>query len=271
MFDLKQATGQSVEDFLALVKKKAKKAQPTEDQLNATVIKGLRPYLRQQVLQHEPKSVEEIRKWALLAESTEGQEDRSGTELSQAVEEMKKQSAAVRDLQEQIQKIHLRGVAWGKPRDERSPSPGPRVRFNEPDRDRNGTPPPQRQESNNYRSNSYSGRTPYPSRGADQRSQETGTYSDRGSNQRFVPRNEYRNRNTDRSDQTQRNHESYARNRPSYGQSGPGNNGAQYRSNQWSGGRPQNQQYTNQNVPMPSQQGNAATSYTRCRFRKKSI
>jgi len=46
MFDLKQATGQSVEDFLALVKKKAKKAQPTEDQLNATVIKGLRPYLR---------------------------------------------------------------------------------------------------------------------------------------------------------------------------------------------------------------------------------
>ena len=31
MFDLKQATGQSVEDFLALVIKKAKKAQPTED------------------------------------------------------------------------------------------------------------------------------------------------------------------------------------------------------------------------------------------------
>ena len=147
VFDLKQTAGQSVEDFIALVLKKGKKAQAANEQLRAAIIKGLRPYLRQQVLQHEPQSIDEIRKWALVAESTEAQDDRPSSDLVAAVEEMKKQSAAVRDLQEQIQRIHLRGLSWNRPAD-RSPSPGPRVRFNETTSERQGTPPPQRQEQN---------------------------------------------------------------------------------------------------------------------------
>ena len=263
VFELKQLPDQSVEDFIALAQKKGNKAQAAPEQLRAAIIKGLKPYVRQQVLQHEPKDIEEIRKWAIVAESTEAQEDRSSSssELARAVEEMRKQSAAVRDLQEQIQKIHLRGLSWSKSREERSPSPVQRVRFNVPEGDRRESSSPQRRNFEDYpvrTAGEYVSRNAYPDRTTEQRSQESSSY-DRRPRQQFVPQNQYRNQSYDRSDQSQRNQGGFGRSfdRRQGGQSGQGNNGAQPRANNWTGGRFQNQQNPSQYTAAPVQQ----TSY----------
>ena len=67
VFELKQSATQSVEDFIALVLKKGKKADVPREQLVAAILKGLRQDLRQQILQHEPTTIEEIQKWGILA------------------------------------------------------------------------------------------------------------------------------------------------------------------------------------------------------------
>ena len=58
-----------------------------------------------------------------MADSTEGQEERPKSDLAAAVEEMRKQSAAVRELQEQFKGIHVKQIYGGGTR---SPSPNSR-------------------------------------------------------------------------------------------------------------------------------------------------
>ena len=62
VFDVKPAAGQSVDDYIGLVQKKGTKAGAQGAQVLAAILRGLRPYIRQHVLQHEPKTVEEVRK-----------------------------------------------------------------------------------------------------------------------------------------------------------------------------------------------------------------
>ena len=111
VYEVKQTDGQSVNDYIDLVQKKGLKAEAKEEQVLAAIIGGLRPSIRQSVLQHEPRTVQDIRKWGSVAESAEGQEGGSSSALSAAVEEMKRQSSVLSELKEQFQSIQVRGIS----------------------------------------------------------------------------------------------------------------------------------------------------------------
>ena len=111
VYEVKQTDGQSVNDYIDLVQKKGLKAEAKEEQVLAAIIGGLRPSIRQSVLQHEPRTVQDIRKWGSVAESAEGQEGESSSALSAAVEEMKRQSSVLSELKEQFQSIQVRGIS----------------------------------------------------------------------------------------------------------------------------------------------------------------
>jgi hypothetical protein len=142
VFDSKQTSGQSVADFSELVQWKGLRAGASEDQILAAVINGLSPYLRKHVLQHEPKTIEDVRKWGMLAESDEGLEERPLEELAAAVAEMKKQCVAMRELQEQLKGMKGSTIA-NRETDiaYTSPAQQHRVQFGENECGSIGTPP----------------------------------------------------------------------------------------------------------------------------------
>ena len=69
VWSLSQLPSQSVEDFIGTVQTKALKAQMGEDQIRYSLIRGLLPSIRTSVLQHEPTTVADIKKWAIIGES----------------------------------------------------------------------------------------------------------------------------------------------------------------------------------------------------------
>lgn len=123
VYDEKHTDGQCVNDYIDLVLKRGSKAKASEEQILAAIIGGLRPNIRRHVLQHEPRTVQDVRKWGSIAESTEEQDNRPSNDLTAAVEEIKKQSAAVRELKEQFENINVRGISCGNAS---SPSPSAR-------------------------------------------------------------------------------------------------------------------------------------------------
>ena len=92
LFECRQLTNQSAADYLQVMETKAAKSGATTEQVVAAIINGLLPAIKQQVLHHEPTSVADIRKWAILIENTkETREEQSITDLTKAVLQMKNQ------------------------------------------------------------------------------------------------------------------------------------------------------------------------------------
>ena len=122
-----QKSDQSVEDYFAAILKKAMRAKLSEEQTLFCVINGLKHGIRQAVLQHEPKNIQDVRKWGMIAES-------SGTEA-----ESTNLMGVVKRLEEKIDKISVHEVSSAS-RDKRSSSPrvtfdeSPRVRWTSPGR-----------------------------------------------------------------------------------------------------------------------------------------
>src|ERR1044072_10028351 len=71
----KQQPTQSVDDYINLMERKAAKTTAPAEQKRHAIIHGLRPAIRQQVLQHEIATIDQIRHWGNIAESSESQED----------------------------------------------------------------------------------------------------------------------------------------------------------------------------------------------------
>ena len=66
-----QKDGQSVDEFINEVERKAMNVSADED--HGAVMNGLRPEIRQMVLQHEPfNDLQQIRRWAMIAETSGG-------------------------------------------------------------------------------------------------------------------------------------------------------------------------------------------------------
>jgi len=78
------------------------------DQLVSSAINGLRPNIRQQVLTHEPKTLEDIRRWALVAEAAGGQDE---------------VTAILKRMDEKFSRLQVGQVEVSRPR---SPSPAAR-------------------------------------------------------------------------------------------------------------------------------------------------
>jgi hypothetical protein len=138
-----QSRSQSVEDFISQVQQKALKAKMTEEQICFSILNGLKPNLRQVVVQHEPKSVTDIRKWATIAEASV--EETAHPEVVKMIER----------LEEKLDKIHVRGVSENRSRS-RTPT---RVTFGPENRTRWMSTSPARSRTNQDRS-TWTDRTP---------------------------------------------------------------------------------------------------------------
>lgn len=94
MFASPQQQQQSVDDYLNKMERKAAKTKMAEEQVRHAVIYGLRPAIRQQVLQHDIQNMQQIRHWATIAEASENQND-SQNELAQMIRELKQQNETI--------------------------------------------------------------------------------------------------------------------------------------------------------------------------------
>jgi hypothetical protein len=65
-----QLPNQTVEEYFTIMIKKAGRAKLTEDQTLFSMINGLKKSIRQAVLQHEPKDLGSVKKWAMIAEAS---------------------------------------------------------------------------------------------------------------------------------------------------------------------------------------------------------
>lgn len=65
---LKQAKGQSIDDYLTSVIKAGQKVGVSEENLYFIALNGLRPSIRQHVIQHELSSLEDLRQWGRITE-----------------------------------------------------------------------------------------------------------------------------------------------------------------------------------------------------------
>lgn len=130
LWQLQQQPHQSTDDFLTHVNQEAQRLAVPPDQTFQVALNGLRPTIRQHVLQHDLRNVADIQKWARITESS--QEDPKDTErtlrvLTAVTEELKK-----------LQGNNLAALSAFTPRS-RSPTPH-RVSFSDPP-----TQPPVRQ------------------------------------------------------------------------------------------------------------------------------
>ena len=93
VFAYKQAADQSVDDFLTIMQKKINRVQdlPVKTQIHA-IISGLRPEIRQHVIQHTCDSIQEVRRWATISESgLPAGSSGANTDLVQAIKAMQDQ------------------------------------------------------------------------------------------------------------------------------------------------------------------------------------
>ena len=114
-----QQPGQSVEAFISDMEQKGARAKMEGDQILFSIIKGLREKIRSQILQHEPKCIDDLRKWAIIAETSCDNTEMNNPELS----------TMIKRLEEKVDKMQMRQITRT-----RSQSPSPRVRFEEPGR-----------------------------------------------------------------------------------------------------------------------------------------
>ena len=83
-----QLPHQSVDDYLNQMERKASKTTMPEEQKRYAIINGLKPSIRQQVLQHEITQIAQIRHWATIAEASENQGE-SQSEIANLAKQVK--------------------------------------------------------------------------------------------------------------------------------------------------------------------------------------
>ena len=77
MWGTVQQPGQTVEEYYTAVIKKAGRAKMAEVQILFSLINGLKKNIRQVVMQKEPKTIQDVKKWAMIAETSGDETDNS--------------------------------------------------------------------------------------------------------------------------------------------------------------------------------------------------
>jgi len=141
-----QGDNQSVEDYFTEVLKKAQRANLSNEQTRYSLINGLHKNIRQMVLQHEPEEIQDIKKWAMVAES-------SGLETNNS-----DVIGIIKRMEKKLDGMHVSEV-------EHTPyrrSGSPRVTFDETSRTRSQSPqrPPDQTHREYWSRNSYANHNP---------------------------------------------------------------------------------------------------------------
>ena len=135
LWAMKQEPNQTVEDFIAAVEAKAVAARATAEQIKGAVINGLRPDLRAAVLNHDINTLEDVKKWALVAEGLTATPSTTPIDVALA---LRKLEDSMNLKFEQIQ-LRALGDESQPARRQTSPAPAPSDRFY-PERQRDHTP-----------------------------------------------------------------------------------------------------------------------------------
>ena len=69
----RQTDTQTVDDFINKMERLSTKVNMTAEQKQHAMLNGLKPNIRQQVIQHQLDSVDDIRRWATIAESSQSE------------------------------------------------------------------------------------------------------------------------------------------------------------------------------------------------------
>jgi hypothetical protein len=126
LWQMKQSSKQSTDDFITSVQQAAQKLDVAVEQTFLVTLNGLRPNIRQHVIQHDPKTIDDIQKWGRLTEVS--QEDTHDAE--QHLRETVRELAAVKEELKQLQLTNLAAITASRHRS-RSPTPH-RVTFAQP-------------------------------------------------------------------------------------------------------------------------------------------
>lgn len=123
-----QGVNQSVEDYITTVQQKALRANLSEEQTRFCLINGLKQGIRQAVLQHEPTTIADIRKWAIISENSYGESAQTNI------------ADMIKRLEEKVDKIQVAEIGSGSASRETRRSTSPRVTFSDESRERWSSP-----------------------------------------------------------------------------------------------------------------------------------
>ncbi len=126
VWSLKQGENQSVDDYINLMEKRAAKTNIAAEQKRHAMIQGLRPSIRQQVLQHEIATIDDIRKWATISEASESHDDTHSAEVASTLKSIQIQLNALQ-MQRQRSDSPNRKVKFAFNDDEDDDAGHPRV------------------------------------------------------------------------------------------------------------------------------------------------
>ncbi len=120
LWSMSQGATESVEHFIAAVEVKAVTARATPEQVKGAVINGLRQQLKAAVLNHEIRSLDDVKKWALVAE------DIAATSLTAPMDMTSAFKKLEDSLNQKFEQIQLRALGDAPQAARRQASPTPR-------------------------------------------------------------------------------------------------------------------------------------------------
>ena len=99
IYDVVQKPNQTVHDYLTEMQFKAQRSRINAEILLQLAVKGLRPHIRSQVLQHEKLDWDTLVKWATLAESTTIVPVAESAELAKILDTMNQMKGSITNLE----------------------------------------------------------------------------------------------------------------------------------------------------------------------------
>jgi hypothetical protein len=120
LWSMTQGATESVEHFIAAVEVKAAAARATAEQIKGAVINGLRQQLKAAVLNHDITTLDDVKKWALLAEDIAATSSAVPIDLASAFQKLEESMNA------KFEQIQLRALGEGHQAARRQASPAPR-------------------------------------------------------------------------------------------------------------------------------------------------
>ena len=119
LWSMSQGPNETVEQFIAAVEAKAATARASTEQVKGVVLNGLRQQLRGAVLNHDIQSLEDVRKWGLVAENIAAAEPAATASMAAAFRRLED------SLNEKFEQIQLRALGSDPPAARHQAPPAP--------------------------------------------------------------------------------------------------------------------------------------------------
>src|SRR6218665_2915757 len=116
LWKMRQQSSQTTDDFITSIQQVAQKLDIPSEQTFMVALSGLRPNIRQHVIQHDPKSMEDIQKWGRVTEISQEDSTEAAQHLRDTVSELT-------ILKDELKQLKLTSIASINTQSTRSRSP----------------------------------------------------------------------------------------------------------------------------------------------------